>query len=100
MHPHRSSALDGAAAALTVAYVLWPCHCHGLHHPHTGPGGGAVQAAACPTPSCARAEMARPCRVRKRAKTSVAKAISLGPTGRDQAIWPTFGRDQVIWSTR
>ena len=33
MHPHRSSALDGAAAALTVARTrgqVWPCHCHGL----------------------------------------------------------------------
>ena len=33
MHPHRSNALDGAAAALTVARtrgVAMPCHCHGL----------------------------------------------------------------------
>ena len=32
MQPHRSNALDGAAAALTVARarVVWPCHCHGL----------------------------------------------------------------------
>ena len=28
----RSNALDGTAAALTVAHarVVWPCHCHGL----------------------------------------------------------------------
>jgi hypothetical protein len=32
VHPHRSNALDGAAAALTVTpgRVVWQCHCHGL----------------------------------------------------------------------
>ena len=32
MQPRRSSALDGAAAALTVTLTdaVWQCHCHGL----------------------------------------------------------------------
>ena len=32
MQPHRSNALDGAAAALTVTlrHEVWQCHCRGL----------------------------------------------------------------------
>ena len=52
MHLHRSSALDGAAAALTVActrVVAVPLSWSWSHHPQTGPGGGTVQPAARPT---------------------------------------------------
>ena len=62
MHLHRSSALEGAAAALTVACtraVAVPLSWSWSHHPQTGPGGGAVQPASASDPG-ARAEMARP----------------------------------------
>ncbi len=67
----------------------------------TGPGGGAVQPAACPT--LARAPRWRVVAGAKSVQNSGktrAKPISLRPAGRDEVIWPTFGRDQVIWSTR
>ena len=125
MHLHRSSALEGAAAALTVACtraVAVPLSWSWSHHPQTGPGGGTVQPAARPTlaraPRWRVLQGVKPAKLQKKRRSRGGRSHE--PNGgyqvsgnlgtpdwrrqvicalfvRNQVLWSPFGGDQVIW---